>query len=79
MECLASLVPTLESAPYVYVKIVDGAALVHTLDQKKSKEAVKTFQNYSQLVFLPYLERILQDVARLDVVWDVYTEDVLNS
>ena len=68
MECL-------ESAPYVDVKIVGGAALVHTLDPKKSKVPVKTFQAYSQLVFLPYLERMLQDVGRLDVVWGVYKED----
>ena len=75
MECLESLVPQLESAPNVDGKIVDGAALVHTLDPKKSKVPVNTFQDYSQLVFLPYLEHMLQDVGRLDVVWDVYKED----
>lgn len=30
-------------------------------------------------MFLPYLERTLQEVARLDVVWDVYKEDSLKS
>ena len=79
MECLESLAPKPESTPNVDVKIVDGAALVHALDPKKSKETVKTFQNYSQLVFLPCLERMLQDVARLDVVWDIYKEDSLKS
>ena len=52
MECLESLVSKPECAPNVAVKIVDGAALVHTLDPKKSKVPVKTFQDYSQLVFL---------------------------
>jgi len=79
MECLESLVPQAESVPKVDVKIVDGAALVHILDPKKSKASVKTFKDYSQLVFLPYLERMLQDVVRLDVVWDVYKEDSLKA
>ena len=79
MECLESLVPQLESAPNVDGKIVDGAALVHTLDPKKSKVPVNTFQDNSQLVFLPYLERMLQDVGCLDVVWDVYKEDSLKA
>ena len=43
MEYLESLAPKAESTPNVDVKIVDGAALVHTLDPKKSKEPVKTF------------------------------------
>ena len=79
MECLESLVPQPESAPNFDVKIVGGAALVHTLDPKKSKVPVKTFQDYSQLVFLPYLECMLQDVGRLDVVSDVYKEDSLKA
>ena len=73
------MVPKPESAPSVDVKIVDGAALVHTLDPKKSKVPVKTFQDYSQLVFLPYLECMLQDVGHLAVVWDVYKEDSLKA
>ena len=53
--------------------------LVHTLDPKKSKVPVKAFKDYSQLGFLPYLECMLQDVGRLDVVWDVYKEDSLKA
>ena len=52
---------------------------VHTLDPKKSKVPVKSFKDYSQLGFLPYLECMLQDVGRLDVVWDVYKEDSLKA
>jgi len=44
-----------------------------------SKVPVKTFQYYSQLVFLTYLECMLQDVGRLDVVWDIYKEDSLKA
>ena len=31
------------------------------------------------MVFLPYTEHILQDVARVDIVWDVYREDDLKA
>ena len=31
------------------------------------------------VVFLPYLECMLQDVGHLDVVWDVYKEDSLKA
>ena len=77
MECLESLIQ--EDVPNVDVKIVDGAALVHIIDPKKSQVTVKTFQDYSQLVFFPYMGRMLQDVVRTDVVWYVYREDSLNA
>ena len=65
-----------EDVPDVDVKIVDCAALVHILDPKKSQVTVKTFQDYSQL---PYMGRMLQDVVRIDVVWDVFREDSLKA
>ena len=55
MECLESVVPKSESVPDVDVEIVDGAALVHILVPKKSQVSVTTFQDYAQLVFLPYV------------------------
>ena len=56
MKCWESVVPKSESVPDVDVKIVDGAALVHTLDPNKSQVSVKTFHDYAQLVFLSYME-----------------------
>ena len=41
MECLESVVPKSESVPDFDIKIVDGAALVHILDPKKSQVSVK--------------------------------------
>ena len=79
MEFLEAAVPKTESAPDVNVKIVDGAALVHILDPKKSQVSVKTFHDYAQNVFLPYIERMLQDVFPIYVVWDTYVEDSLNA
>ena len=35
-------------------------------------ERITAFQDYSQLVFWPYIEHMLQDVVRVDVFWDVY-------
>ena len=74
MECLESLttqaesVPDAESVPAADVKILNGAAIVHMLDPKKSPLPVRTFQDYSQLVFLPYIDKLLQDVSRTDIV-----------
>ena len=79
MECLEAVVPKSESVPDVDEKIVDGAPLVHLLDPNKSQVSVKTFHDYAQLVFLPCIERMLQDVVRIDVVWDTYVEDSLKA
>ena len=79
MECLEAVVPKSESAPDVDVNIVDGAALVHILDPKKSQVSVRTFHDYAKNVFLPYIERMLQDVVRIDVVWDTYVDDSLKA
>ena len=79
MECLESLAPQPDYIPDVDVDIIDGAALVHILDPKKSHPPVETFFDYSRIVFLPYIERLLQKVVRVDVVWDVYKEDSLKT
>ena len=51
LECLEPLVPQPESIPKVDVRIIDGAALVHMLDPHKSSQPIRTFKDYSQLVF----------------------------
>ena len=82
----SDLIPNLESLaaqpmfpPRVDVKLVDGAALVHILDSKKSTATVNTFKDYANFVFLPHLKHMLEDVVRLDVVWDVYKQDSLKA
>ena len=79
MECFESLIPLPEDVPNVHVKIVGGAVLVHILDPKTSQVTVKTFQDYSELVFFPFMGPMLQDIVRMDVVWDVYREDSLKA
>ena len=52
---------------------------MHSLDPKKASVAVKTFNDYANLVFVPHILRHLQYVKRLDVVWDCYRPDSLKS
>ena len=79
LECLEPLAPQPESIPKVDVRIIDGAALVHMLDPHKSSIPIRTFRDYSQLVFLPYIKHMLQDVVRVDVVWDIYKKNSLKT
>ena len=79
LPCLESLITNTTDVPDVDVRLVDGAALVHSLDPKTSPHNLKTFQDYVHLVFLPHITHLLQDVVRLDVVWDVYRQDSLKA
>jgi hypothetical protein len=79
MGCLGALAPIPEDTTVVDMKSIDGAALMYTIDPKKSNVTVKTGGDFSQLVLLPYVERQLQSVERLDFVWDVYKAERLKS
>ena len=78
LECLEAIVSNTESSPKVDVKVIDVAALVHMLDPNKSVTPVKTFKEYSLFVFVPYIIHKLKEIARIDVVWDIYKEDSLK-
>ncbi len=65
--------------PQPEVKIIDGAALVHTLDPKASNTTVKTFGDYSSKIFLPYILREVGASQRVDIVWDTYKSDSLKA
>ena len=47
------------------------------LDPNKSVTLVKTFKEYSLFVFV-YIIHKLKEIARIDVVWDIYKEDSLK-
>ena len=49
-------------------KILDSAAVVHFL----STDSVKTFTEYADKVFIPFLLQQLQQACRVDCVWDRY-------
>ena len=41
--------------------------------------ASKTFEEYVQQIFIPYMSTKLQTVSRLDLVWDTYVADSLKG
>ena len=59
----------------VTAAIFDGAALVQMLKPGDQK----IFQEYSENVFIPYIERWLNKTNRADVVWDFYDKQSLKS
>jgi hypothetical protein len=52
-----------------------GKTQYRTFVVERINDNITAFQDYSQLVFLHYIEHMLQDVVCIDVVWDVYRED----
>ena len=75
VDCLEQLVPPNQAAPRVDVKILDGAVVIHLLKPRGSR----TFKDYYQNIFLPYVKLQLEDVARVDVVWDSYLPNSLKQ
>ena len=79
VPCLETLVQPNHDVPDVDVRIVDGAALVHSIDMKKCRTTtIKTFHDYSLQVFMPCIVQLLSDVIRVDIVWDIYKRDSLG-
>jgi len=56
-------------------KVFDGAAIVHLLQPK----GAKTFGEYVDNIFIPYIERQMASVQRVDFVWDVYEDGSLKE
>ncbi|XP_063958716.1 uncharacterized protein LOC135154779 [Lytechinus pictus] len=81
VPCLEALVPRTKDIPKAEVCIFDGAALVHQLEPKKCNDVIKTFGDYAEKQFLPYIARKLNEetVVRVDVVWDTYRTDSLKG
>ena len=81
LPCLEDLAPHPQdnSKPDTY--IFDGAALVHQLEPTKCNSVVRTFDDYVQKQFLPYIARKLDEetVMRVDVVWDTYRTNSLKE
>ena len=61
--------------PVVDAKLLDGVAVVQMLNPGTAR----TFQEYSDLVFLPYVTNQLATAKRVDIVWDVYIPDSLKG
>jgi hypothetical protein len=81
VKCLEVLAPWPTNIPNAEVRIVDGIALVHKLEPKKSNTMIKTFSDYAHKEFRPYLTRQFQfeKLTQVDVVWDTYRIDSLKA
>ena len=75
LSCVENCAQSQTSAPEIEVTILDGAAVVHMLMPGISK----TFDEYAQNVFLPYIQSHLHRSSRVDIVWDVYVKNSLKS
>ena len=56
-------------------KIFDGAALIHML----KPNAVKSFQEYAEEVFVKFIQWQLQSLKRTDIVWDQYLANSIKG
>ena len=56
-------------------KIIDGGALIHTLSTSMSA----TFKDFAESIFIPKIDRELQTVVRVDIVWDQYVKNSIKE
>ena len=75
LECLELHEQQSINAPVVDAKFLDGAAVVQMLNTGMAK----TFQEYADMVFLPYVSDQLATTNRVDIVWDTYITDSLKE
>ena len=73
LQCLEFDKDVTES-PDVDAKIIDGAAIINMLRPSRGK----TFQDYANNTFIPFIAHLLKNVKRLDLVWDRYFDDSLK-
>ena len=75
MPCLEVENAAPEASPLVDATFLDGAAVVQMLNPGTAK----TFLDYAEHVFLPYVSTQLENTTRVDIVWDVYQTDSLKG
>ena len=75
ISCLQKLVKGDNTVPVVSAIVLDGAVVVQML----RPSADQTFRQYSEEIFLPYIERYTRKAIRVDVVWDEYRNGSLKE
>lgn len=75
LTCLEDLSPAQTKAPDVTCVVLDGAAIVQMI----RPGGAKTFDEYAQQVFIPYISSKLCSVSRVDIIWDTYKNDSLKG
>lgn len=74
VKCLKAVATPETEQPTLDAILLDGAVIIQMLPPG----TVRTFEGYCKTVFGPYIERQLQCVKRVDLVWDVYREGSLK-
>jgi len=72
--CLEQCCESSSAVPTVQTMIVDGSVIVQML----RPSVVQNFQQYATEIFLPYVMQLINNVQRLDIVFDVYHPDSLK-
>ena len=67
--------PTLGEPPQSNMVIIDGSAVVNAL----KPDAAMTFKDYAANKFISRISRLLSYFKRIDVVFDLYSEDSLTG
>ncbi|XP_061580540.1 uncharacterized protein LOC133446517 [Cololabis saira] len=75
LKCIMTDDTDSQPAPMVDGVFLDGAAVVQMLNPGTAK----TFQDYADSVFVPYVKSQLEKTWRLDIIWDVYISDSLKG
>ena len=75
LSCLEKSGPVQAQRPPVEALLLNGAAIVNM----PKPGASKTFQEYSETVFLPHVTNQLRNVEKVDVVWDRYLPGSLKD
>ncbi|CAB3979703.1 Hypothetical predicted protein [Paramuricea clavata] len=74
VKCLTDHIDVVE-CPQVDAKIIDGVVVVQMLNPKTAS----TFREYVATVFIRYVTSQLQSAQRIDIIWDTYKDDSLQS
>ena len=75
LACLENLVGSKDQCPPVDARVLDGAAIVQML----APAPCRTFDDYTEQIFVPYVVSQLSHVSRLDLVWDQYATSSLKA
>lgn len=75
LPILENLVPPDSVMSGVDAIVIDGSVVINML----KPGSCKTFMEYADQVFTPYILAQLQGVQRLDIVWDVYVPNSLKA
>ena len=75
LRCIEEDINIIDTVPSADVVVIVGSLMIRLLKPETSV----TFKDYAEDIVLPYLQSWLQNVSRIDIVWDEYFEDSLKT